>query len=97
MEKATNAELKSIITEQQDKYNSLTKLLEKQLEAHNLQQQQQTDAFKKIQETILKQQETINQLLNSKTENAVNIAPNSPTNYVPVNSQQKDCKLTGNP
>ena len=47
MEKATNAELKSIITEQQDKYNSLTKLLEKQLEAHNLQQQQQTDAFKK--------------------------------------------------
>ena len=89
MEKATNAELKSIITEQQEKYKSLTKLLEKQLEAHNLQQQQQTDAFNKFQETILKQQETINQLLNSKTENAVNIAPNSPTNYVPVNSQQK--------
>lgn len=61
MEKLSNADLKTIIAEQQEKHNKLTNLLERQLEAQNSQQQQHTEIIRltrKLPETARHPPET---------------------------------------
>ena len=97
MEKLSNADLKTIIAEQQDKHNKLTNLLERQLEAQNSQQQQHTEIIRLMQEsfqkqldTLLKQQEANNQaqlkLLEEKKDNPTN---NFPANFQPETKRWK--------
>ena len=102
MDKIPNAELRNMLAEQQkaaqdqqEKYNNLTKLLEKQLEAQNSQQQLHAETIRQMQETFQKQLDTLlklqeannktqEKLLGEKKESAI-----VPTYNFPANFQQE--------
>ena len=100
MDKATNAELRNMLAEQQkaaqeqnEKYNNLVKLLEKQLDAQNSQQQQNAETIKQLQITfqkqidaLQKQQESNNKAQEKLLEGKKEDAAVS-ANYVPANFQ----------